>query len=277
MSDFIGQKSHWMYRLFVNKWDYPRLQHSLSYTGHSAEFPIGFIGGGPISAAEARGVIERVCGDSYGPILHLSLAPHDPLPIGIGHAMVHIVDHVPDDHRVYNGDAIIVTDLSKPFVIETLLGDCACIIVADGRSIGFIHCGTPELFAGLLDQFHEWWPGEMTSTHVFMGPCIGGYYYQYDPEMVPKKYSRFVLGAHETMFEAPGFDLSSAIVHELLTWGNTSGASVYTIDPFERNLKGEHQWASARYALFQKNTKGIGDGKSHRDCAFFSFRPDPAA
>ncbi|MEI6144189.1 MAG: hypothetical protein WCP91_01165 [Candidatus Berkelbacteria bacterium] len=246
--------------------------HALDYIRHTDDFPIGFIGGGPIGPTQARATIEESYQMKYGPIIHLALAPHDG-SLGFGHDKVVVLNGLPDKHTTIVADAVVVPKIFGPFAVETLLGDCSCNIVANPDWIGFIHAGTPELFEGLLDNFEGEWR-YMDQSHVFMGPCITGRNYAYDPEKVPEKYKSFLLEADgsDTIFDdGYTFGLAEAVYSELDKWGAASLDNCL-VDPFTENLGGGG-WASARYYQFLKNVRGAGDGLSPRDMALFHFEP----
>lgn len=261
---------------------FPGKRHVLDYIGHHSQFfPIGYIGGGSINAAQARTIIEEVFGEhKYGPIIHLALAPHDG-SLGFGHNNVHVLDETPRKHTTIVGDAIIVRKERKPFVIETLLGDCACIIASSSTYAGFIYCGTPELFAvpSILANFWSAWSDRCLTddTRVFLGPCITARNYAYNADKVPDGYKDFVVAcdSHKTLFdEGYTFGLAEAIAYDIRRWGFLGSFDQSNVDPFTENLNGNHAWASARYHQYMKNVLGQGDGLSPRDCAFFHYTPD---
>ena len=256
---------HDTFMLFKHHWPFER--HSLSYFGHSDDFPIGYIGGGLINADQARRVVEENLEDRFGPIMHLALAPHPT------HDIVHFSSEVPASSTTFTGDALIVPK-HRRFAIETFVGDCAVIVTATENWLGFIHCGAPELFDNLLEAFFKKWP-DPHETHVFIGPCISGRWYAYNPEKVPDKYKTFIIGPEENdnaFDDCYTFAVNLAIERELQSW-QTASLSNCGVDPFDANNRGDHRWASARYARF---AMGNGDGLSPRDCAMFAYHPDSA-
>ena len=262
---------HTIFDLGSDCWSW---QSSLMYFGHNdPTFPIGYIGGGAIGADQARNVVEQQLGDIYGPIVHVALAPHDGTN-GVGHNRV-VCHGELRENQTHVCDAVILAKHERPFAIETMLGDCACIIVSNDDYLGFIHCGTPELFAGLLGDFFVAWPTLMGMTEIFLGPCITGRNYLYDPKKVPHRFHSFLRecdGEDTVWDEGWTFGLAEAISAELRTWGARSITDC-VIDPFTENVNGNHQWASARYWKDLKDRLEIGDGLSPRNCAFFVYRP----
>lgn len=265
---------HDVFQLFTTTW--PRETHSLSYIGHGENFPIGYIGGGEISADEARQVVER---EFDGKIMHLALAPHDGTN-GVGHnGICPFITPPAEITSTHVGDAIIVRKGLGSIRIDTFVGDCAVIICTSNEWLGFIHCGMPELIAepNILDRFQQFWPVPMAETSIFIGPCISGKWFSYDPEKIPDRYKSFVLqpGEDGNAFDDQcTFGLNLAIQRTVEDWHPMS-LSISDVDPFQENVEGRNYWASARYAWFQKIFLGIGDGLSPRDCAMLLYRPQP--
>ncbi len=263
---------HDTFRLFESVW--PRVTHSLCYYGSSDEFAIGHIGDGEVNADYARHAVEN---RFDGKIMQLKLAPHDGSK-GIHHGTVWFWDEIPDMCCTqFLGDALIVRKGPKGVRIATFVGDSAVIVCASDEWLGFIHCGTPELFAepNVFEKFD--WPAPWDETRFFVGPCISGRWYAYDPDEVPERYKSFLVGPEEdgNAFDNQwtfGLDLA---IERTLKRLQPASLTMSGIDPFQENINGRHCWASARYAKFQ-HAHGHGNGLSPRDCAMLTFRDDPA-
>ncbi|MFA4996127.1 MAG: laccase domain-containing protein [Patescibacteria group bacterium] len=196
------------------------------------KFPIGYIGDKNTPADIGREVIEKTLGRNFGPICHVSLA----------HESHNIVEIVKDKYVmpiVFSCDGLIVqrTGSSFPFVIETFLGDCACIIIWSDRWIGYMHVGWPEIIQlpfGVIQKFFEEWPDKNNEISIWMGPCITGQ--SFERVNIPKNPSFLRQYAKEpTEWGTRGFQLDHCIRYLIeveTSEMNVKSFSKADIDPY---------------------------------------------
>lgn len=248
----------------TNRW-------SLHYLHASSEFPLGRIGDPSTPANIDRALIERTLGD-LGPIVHVALGPHEV------HNAVVVLDEIPANHVTHICDAVIVPKGGGQFSVETLLGDCASVIV-DGRNcIGFLHVGQAEILGGLIGNFLAKWEKveRILTPKVYIGPALSAQCHPIpDPQpIIDRGCGRYLTPM--TVWGTQGFSLVSAIAGQFME-ASREGDGIDVIEPenistaefcpFTARLAGCDAWASDRF--FKERHSGEF---SPRDCAFFHFK-----
>ena len=212
------------------------------------KFPIGNIIDRNTPADIGRMVVDETLGRDFGIICHVQLA-HD------RHNIVEIISDVALLDEATDGafpsitvpcDGLIVPKKGCPFVVETFLGDCACIVVWSENYIGYMHVGRPEVMAepSTIEKFFEIWPSSPEETSVWIGPCIGGVHYE-----LPMISERFKMHSCETIWGSQGFCLLPAIISQIGGYIKHSVGDpkfkVVDVEPFSENESGDHSWAAS--------------------------------
>ncbi len=217
------------------------------------QFPIGYISDKNTPEGQGRDVINQTLGTKFGLIYHLRLSFND------DRNSVIVVESEPEDvikqlggrqrpSVSYDcGGLIIPRNSESPFVVETFVGDCACIVVRSDRWIGYMHVGRPEIMAelNLIENFFKLWPAKAEETRVWVGPCIGGSHYELSE--IPEKFKAYTI---QTIWYTQGFDLMNAISDQISASNKIEDirqtVTVERIDPFLVNGKfNDHSWAAS--------------------------------
>jgi copper oxidase (laccase) domain-containing protein len=240
-------------------WDLSYL-HS---TGKQGDFPIGNVQDPDTTAVAARIAIEQTIGKAYGPIVHMSLAHKE-------HNQVLVLNEMPNSHTTVNCDSIIFPRWWR-ISLETLVADCACIVVMGFDHMAFMHVGRPELFGGLIQSFMQKWPDSPEETSLFIGPAICGKHYEL-PDISAVAGTDLDRFACKTVWDTQGYDVTSAIewvfadhgVDQILRF-NCGIPNAHDC-PFCARLGGATRWGSDQYC----RVKGLDPEHpySPRDCAF---------
>ena len=238
-------------------------------SGSSGIFPIGNILDPDTPADQARRIIEREIGYSCGPIVHVTLNHQE-------HGKVIVLDELPEAHTELNCDAVIFPK-GWYIAVETMLGDCPCIIIDGPEHLGFIHGGRPELFAGIIPNFMELWPDPLEQTKACFSPGICGRHYELlDVSAVAgTSLAEYVC---ETVWGTQGYDLVSAYREEFKKggivpfWGDSQVCC-----PFCERIDHIGQGYATDFASDQFfRVKKMDPHKrpfSPRDCAFLHYEP----
>lgn len=214
------------------------------YPVSTNKFPIGYINDpNGKSANESRQVVDTALGEAYGPILHLALAPHKE------HNIVGTFREGLLASTTFVGDGLMVRRTGKPFVANTFLGDCACVVVWDDDWVGYMHIGWPELTQtpdNIVDRFEKLWPGGK-HTSAWMGPAIGAKFFE--RTVVPAEPSFLQRYVGKTHWGTQGFDLANAIDDRLRNLIGAQGLLTREgIDPYYEREDGNYVFASDQWA-----------------------------
>lgn len=216
------------------------------YALANQQFPTGYIGDKNTPANMGHKVVEEALACKFGFICHLRLSHNI-------HNIVTEESDVPregENDRFLLGespscDGLIARRARTPLVVETFLGDYACVVVSSQDWVGYLHIGQPEIMAkpNLIENFFKQWPSRPEETRVWIGPSIGGLYYEYLAE-IPDRFKRFMV---TTVWNTQGFCLLPAIIEEISQYGLVDGWQMHCsdIDPYSVNEKGDHSWAAS--------------------------------
>ncbi len=223
------------------------------YHPSTDDFRIGCIGGGDISADQAREVVERMFGYVYGPILHMALAPHELDKGGMGHNVIETYSSILDRHTTRTADGLIMPKTAS-FMMGTFVGDCAVLAVNGPNYMGMIHAGRPELMESpsVISNFFGVWPDPVDETFVQLGASITGPHYEYDKAHNDDP-ARCI-----TRWGTVGWDPVVAIYEQLTDAGidthDDDRFNNVSIDPFQMCSLGHTEWASARWWRHEHGT-----------------------
>lgn len=213
------------------------------YALASQRFPIGYIGDRNTPARLAREQIDRSLAGNFGLIYHVELAHPNDNVVKIQSESDFVESFTTHTSMTFSCDGLIVDKNNKSFMIETLLGDCACIVVWSDDWVGYMHVGRPEIMEkpSLIHHFFSKWPGNPESTHAWMGPCITGDHYELP--QIPKEFQDF---ATETEWGTQGLDLNRIILAQLKMEGLSDQVITnVNIDPFSVLEFDDHTWAAS--------------------------------
>lgn len=212
----------------------------------SQQFPIGYINDRNTPADLGRVVVDKTPLRHFGLIHHVQLA-HNKHNVVVGMAKVEVTENQIDravPSVTIPCDGLIITRSGKPFVVETFLSDCACVVIWSKDHVGYMHVGRPEIMEdqSVIETFFTLWPCRPEETRVWIGPSIGGKYYELP--QIPDDFKSYAI---ETIWGTQGFCLLPAIVDQIRFFGlvNVRDITATGIDPFALNLSGDHSWAAS--------------------------------
>lgn len=215
------------------------------YALASQKFPIGYIGDKNTPAELGRTVVEQALGEGFG-LIHNLMLNHT------GHNIVDVQPDVASVKSLYNNpgsislicDGLIIPRTGDPFVVQTFLGDCACVVAWSDEWVGYMHVGRPEVMAepSVIENFFKKFPSKPQDTRVWIGPCIAGPHYELLE--IPEKFRLF---KDKTIWGTQGFEIEFAIGNQIVKYGLIGGCnfSSANICPYKANEDGNHTWAAS--------------------------------
>jgi len=228
------------------------------YALASQKFPIGNILDRNTPADLGRSVIDRTISfNQYGMIYHVSLAHDKHNIVVVDKNPMKTLDEMDGKYSITHAcDGLIIPRRTNA-VIETFLGDCACIVVWSHDWVGYMHVGRPEVMqgpTGVIEEFFRRWPGDLSETKVWFGPSITGNHYELPN--IPEEFSKY---RKETVWGTQGFRVNSAILGQIKEYGKIDNMRIQLIgiDPFELNENGDHTWAASDQ-WYRRKGKEIG-------------------
>lgn len=218
------------------------------------KFPTGYVNDPNGKAAnDCRKVVDDKLGNTYGPALHLALAPHKE------HNLVGVYKDGLQETTAFVGDGIIIKRTGTRLVVDTFLADCSWIVVWTDEWVGCMHCGWPELVQmpeGVIDKFFSLWPGTREETSIWMGPCITQAHFERKEIPAEPDFLQPYVG--QTNWGTQGFALDLCIKSRLRHYLDVTQFTCVGVDPYSIRESGDYSWAASdQWAKRKSNELGF--------------------